>query len=143
LLWWTSLLWGDMVRLLTGAALALLLVASAGTAQAAFCKTLKGEWVGFGEGDARQEADSRLDKEIAAWRERYSLAAAKPKSRKTACSVYIQALNEYLSPAEAVVGRCGGSRPPRGQNEAQARANVTRARSAQAPGFPCALLTVR
>ena len=94
-----------MVRFLTGAALALLVTVSAGEAQAAFCKTLKGEWVGFGETDTRQEADSRLDKEIAAWREHYSIAAVKPKDRKTACSVYLQALNEYLCTAEAVVCR--------------------------------------
>jgi hypothetical protein len=94
-----------MVRFLTGAALALLIAASAGEAEAAFCKTLKGEWVGFGEDGTRQEADSRLEKEIVAWREHYSIAAIKPKNRKTACSVYIQALNEYLCTAEAVVCR--------------------------------------
>lgn len=94
-----------MLRIFTGATLALLITCSSGVAEAAFCKTLKGEWVGFGEPDTRQEADSRLDKEIVAWREHYSIAAVKPKDRKVACSVYIQALNEYFCTAEAVVCR--------------------------------------
>lgn len=94
-----------MFRFSIAAILALLAFAPATSAEAAFCKTLKGEWVGFGEEDTRQEAESRLDKEVAGWRERYKIAAVKPKDRKTACSVYIQALNEYFCTAEAVVCR--------------------------------------
>lgn len=70
-----------------------------------FCKTLKGEWVGIGTDSTRKEAESRLDKEIASWRERYKLASAKPKSRKVGCEIYIKVLNEYFCTAEAVVCR--------------------------------------
>jgi hypothetical protein len=72
---------------------------------APFCKTLKGEWVGIGTDSTRQEAESRLDKEIASWRERYKLTSVKPKGRKVGCEMYIKALNEYFCTAEAVVCR--------------------------------------
>lgn len=94
------------MRFLLGAAMALSMsVAFAMPSQAAICKTLKADWVGFGEPDTRQEAEARLDKEIAAWKERYSLAVLKPKKGKTACAIYIQFLNEYECKAEAVVCR--------------------------------------
>jgi hypothetical protein len=72
---------------------------------APFCKTLKGEWVGFGEDDARREAQIRLDKELAAWGEHYHVAPVKAKNRKIACSVYLKILNEYFCTADAVVCR--------------------------------------
>ena len=81
------------------------LLAAAPASAAPFCKTLKGEWVGFGEADTRKEADSRLDREIDAWKQRYSQASAKPKDRRMACNIYIQPLNEYFCKAEAVVCR--------------------------------------
>jgi hypothetical protein len=94
------------MRFLFGAAMALTVIAaSAAPSQAAICKTLKGAWVGFGESVTRQEAETRLDKEITSWQQRYSLASLKPKNRKTACSIYIQFLDEYECTAEAVVCR--------------------------------------
>ena len=102
----------DMVKSFAGALLALTFLAGQGAAAPAgaakaqpFCKTLKGEWVGFGPDSTRKEAESRLDKEIASWRERYSLAGIKPKSRKVGCDIYLKALNEYLCTAEALVCR--------------------------------------
>jgi hypothetical protein len=106
-----------MLKGVAGASLALLfLVAPANAAPAAgkttsaaktapFCKTLKGEWVGVGEDGTRKEAETRLDKEIAAWRERYQVASAKTKARKVGCNMYIQLLDEYFCTAEAVVCR--------------------------------------
>jgi hypothetical protein len=106
--------WG-MIRVFAGACLALIFIAPSmataktpprGTAKPApFCKTLKGEWVGFGEDDTRKEAEARLDKEIAAWAEHSSLAAVKPKDRKTDCNIYIEFLGEYRCKAEAAVCR--------------------------------------
>jgi hypothetical protein len=72
---------------------------------APFCKTLKGEWVGFGESDARKEAELRLDKALAAWGERYSIMPVKTKSRKVTCAVYLKVLDEYFCTADAVVCR--------------------------------------
>jgi len=95
-----------MPRPFTNTALALLLlVALAAPAKAATCKTLKGEWVGFGEESPRKEAESRLDKEVADWSTRYNIAAAKTRNRKVSCQVYIQFLNEYACTAEADVCR--------------------------------------
>jgi hypothetical protein len=95
-----------MFRLSIGAGLALYIAcASASLSQAAFCKTLKGEWVGFGEEDTRKEAESRLDKEIAAWSERYKITAVKAKDRKASCEIYLKLLDEYLCTADAVVCR--------------------------------------
>ena len=95
-----------MIKRSTGAMLALFVVMAAPPSQAApFCKTLKGEWVGFGEDETRKEAESRLDGEIAAWGQRYQIAAVKAKSRKTSCGIYIKALNEYSCTADAVVCR--------------------------------------
>ena len=93
-----------MFRVCIGAALALC-VTFASPSHAAFCKTLKGEWVGFGEDETRKEAESRLDNEIAAWRERYNVTAVKAKNRKSSCGVYLKILNEYLCTANAVVCR--------------------------------------
>jgi hypothetical protein len=95
------------MRFLLGAAIAVALVggASAAPSQPAICRTLKSAWVGFGEKGTRDEAETRLDQEIATWKERYSLASLKPKNRKTACSIYIEFLNEYECTAEAVVCR--------------------------------------
>ena len=72
---------------------------------APFCKTLKGEWVGFGAEGTRKEAESRLDQELANWGKRYSVATVKPKDRKVDCRVYMEVLNEYFCTAEAVVCR--------------------------------------
>ena len=94
------------MRFFLGAAMALtLIVAPAAPSQAAICKTLKGAWVGIGESGTRQEAETRLDQEIASWKQRYNLASLKPKNRKTACGIYIQFLNEYECTSEAVVCR--------------------------------------
>jgi hypothetical protein len=94
------------MRFFLGVAMALTLMAASATPpQAAICKTLKGAWVGFGESGTRQEAETRLDKEITSWQQRYNLASLKPKNRKTACGIYIQFLNEYECTAEAVVCR--------------------------------------
>jgi hypothetical protein len=95
-----------MIRAFRRASLAVVLIGlSSLTTQAAICKTLKGEWVGFGEKDTRQEAETRLDQEISGWKQRYSLASLKPKARKVSCKVYIQMLNEYECKAEATVCR--------------------------------------
>jgi hypothetical protein len=95
-----------MIERSTGAILAIFIVMAASPLQAApFCKTLKGEWVGFGEDDTRKEAESRLDGEIAAWGKRYQIATVKAKNRKTSCGIYIKALNEYSCIADAVVCR--------------------------------------
>lgn len=94
------------MRVFLGAAMTLALIsAPAAPSRAAICKTLTGAWVGFGEGPTRQEAETRLDREISSWKQRYSLASLKPKNRKTACSIYIQFLNEYECTAQAVVCR--------------------------------------
>ena len=95
---------GGLVALMFLVGPALAAPAAAAKAQP-FCKTLKADWVGFGPVDTRKEAEVRLDREIASWRERYSLASNKPKSRKVGCDIYIKALNEYLCTAEAVVCR--------------------------------------
>ena len=90
----------------TGALLAFFLAVAASSSQAApFCKTLKGEWVGFGESETRKEAESRLDNEISAWAQRYRIAKVSAKNRKTSCGIYIKALNEYSCTADAVVCR--------------------------------------
>jgi hypothetical protein len=95
-----------MARYLAALVLAFALSLALGfSAQAQICKTLKGEWVGFGEDSPRKEAQSRLDKEIAAWGARYGLPLVKPRNRKVSCKVYLQALNEYECTAEAMVCR--------------------------------------
>jgi hypothetical protein len=73
-------------------------------AKPANCKTLKGEFVGFGENSTRGDAEKSLDKQIASWEQRYSITA-KPKDRKVSCKVYIEWLNEYECAAEAVLCR--------------------------------------
>jgi hypothetical protein len=80
------------------------MLAAGGADAAPFCKTLKGESVGFGEPAAKKEAEEALDKEITTWAERYQVAA-KAKGRKVACQVYIEALNEFACTAEASVCR--------------------------------------
>jgi hypothetical protein len=74
-------------------------------AYAASCKTLRGEWVGFGEKDTRKEAEARLDQAITEWGQHYNLTAVKAKGRKVSCGVYIEFLNEYLCTADATVCR--------------------------------------
>jgi hypothetical protein len=74
-------------------------------AKAAFCKTLKGEWVGVGVDGPTREAQSRLDRALADWGQHYRIAPVKPKDRKVACHVYMQILDEYWCTAEAVVCR--------------------------------------
>jgi hypothetical protein len=73
-------------------------------AEAATCKTLKGEMVGFGEHSTRAEAEDALSREIAAWEVKYSLKA-NPKNQKTVCKDYIKFLNEFECKAEAVLCR--------------------------------------
>ncbi len=96
-----------MLRSALGAAFALFIVCvgASGSHAAPFCKTLKGEWVGFGEADTRKEAEIRLDKELAAWGDRYKIAPVKAKDRKASCEIYLKALNEYFCTANAVVCR--------------------------------------
>lgn len=71
---------------------------------AGYCKTLKGEFVGFGEQTTRGDAERALDKQIASWEERSGIKA-KPKERKVGCKVYIAWLNEFECTAEAVLCR--------------------------------------
>lgn len=73
-------------------------------AEAARCKTLKGEMVGFGEQSTRTRAEDLLSREIAAWEAKYGLKA-KPKNQKTTCKDYIKFLNEFECKAEAVLCR--------------------------------------
>jgi len=73
-------------------------------AAAGYCKTLKGEFVGFGEDMTRGDAEKALDREIAAWEQRSGLKAT-PKDRNVACKVYIEWLNEFECKAEATVCR--------------------------------------
>jgi hypothetical protein len=101
-----------MMRRFAGALVALMCLVApseaapvAKTIPAPFCKTLKGEWVGFGEDGTRGEAESRLDQELANWGKRYSITPVKPKDRKVGCRVYMEVLNEYFCTAEAVVCR--------------------------------------
>jgi|EndMetStandDraft_8_1072994.scaffolds.fasta_scaffold60244_3 hypothetical protein len=96
-----------MLRGTAGVSLLMLCIAfaAASPAQAVFCKKLKGEWVGFGEDDTRKEAESRLDKEVATWGERYQITPVKAKNRKTSCEIYLKALNEYFCTANAEVCR--------------------------------------
>ncbi|NJM34009.1 MAG: hypothetical protein HC850_04065 [Rhodomicrobium sp.] len=68
------------------------------------CKTLKGEFVGFGEQTTKADAEAKLSAEIAAWETRTGLKA-QPKGQKTDCKVYIKFLNEFECTAEAVVCR--------------------------------------
>ncbi len=78
--------------------------ASGNLAEAASCKTLKGEMVAFGEQSTRSYAESALDKAIVAWETRAGVKA-EPKDRKVSCKVYISVLNEFECKAEAVVCR--------------------------------------
>jgi len=80
-------------------------------ATAGYCKTLKGEFVGFGEETARGDAEKALDREIAAWEQRSGLKA-KPKDRNVACKVYIEWLNEFECKAEATVCRSASVQAP-------------------------------
>ena len=73
-------------------------------APSGYCKTLKGEFVGFGEQVTRGDAEKALDREIAAWEQRTGLKAA-PKGRNVACKVYIEWLNEFECKAEATLCR--------------------------------------
>lgn len=83
---------------------AVLLAAANPSAAAGYCKTLKGEFVGFGERTTRDDAEKALDRAIAAWETRAGLKP-KPKDRKVACKVYIEWLNEFECAAEAVICR--------------------------------------
>ena len=95
-----------MLKPATGAFFALgILFAPFPAANAAFCKTLKGEWVGVGVDGPTEEAQSRLDKALADWREQYRTSSVKPKDRKVACHSYMPIFNEYWCTAEAVVCR--------------------------------------
>jgi hypothetical protein len=94
-----------MLRVWSGALALSFAFAVASPAQAVFCKTLKGEWVGFGEDDTRKEAESRLDKELSVWGARYGITPVKAKDRKASCEIYLKALNEYLCTASASVCR--------------------------------------
>ena len=76
-----------------------------------YCKTLKGEFVGFGEQTTRGDAERALDSEIAAWERRSGLKAT-PKDRNVACKVYIQWLNEFECKAEATVCRNTSAEAP-------------------------------
>jgi hypothetical protein len=89
---------------LAAAVSAALFIAAPQNAAAGYCKTLKGAFVGFGEETTRGDAQTALDREIAAWEMR-SGRKAKPKDRKVACKVYIGWLNEFECNAEAVVCR--------------------------------------
>jgi hypothetical protein len=73
-------------------------------ATSGYCKTLKGEFVGFGKDMTRGDAEKALDREIAAWEQRSGLKAT-PKDRNVACKVYIEWLNEFECKAEATVCR--------------------------------------
>ena len=75
------------------------------------CKTLKGEFVGFGEQTTRSDAEKALDHEIAAWEQRAGLKAM-PKDRNVACKVYIKWLDEFECKAEATVCRKAAARAP-------------------------------
>jgi hypothetical protein len=75
------------------------------------CKTLKGEFVGFGEQTTRGDAEKALEREIAAWEQRSGLKAA-PKDRNVACKVYIGWLNEFECKAEATVCRSASAKTP-------------------------------
>jgi hypothetical protein len=95
-----------MLRPAAGALFALgMLFVSLPAAEAAFCKTLKGEWVGVGTDGPTREAQSRLDKALADWGKHYSIAPVKPKDRKAACHVYMPVFGEYWCTAQAVVCR--------------------------------------
>ncbi len=78
---------------------------------AGYCKTLKGEFVGFGEQTTRGDAEKALEREIAAWEQRSGLKAA-PKDRNVACKVYIEWLNEFECKAEATVCRSASVKAP-------------------------------
>ena len=78
---------------------------------AGYCKTLKGEFVGFGEQTTRGDAERALEREIAAWERRSGLKAT-PKDRNVACKVYIQWLNEFECKAEATVCRNTSAEAP-------------------------------
>ena len=69
-----------------------------------YCKTLKGEFVGFGEQTTRSDAEIALDQQIANWEERSGIKA-KLRDRKVGCKVYIEWLNEFECTAEAVLCR--------------------------------------
>jgi hypothetical protein len=76
----------------------------AGPAEASYCKTLKGEMVGFGEQTTRKDAEAVLSRAIAEW-EAKAGRKAQPKRRKTVCGDYIKFLGEFECKAEAVVCR--------------------------------------
>ena len=78
---------------------------------AGYCKTLKGEFVGFGEQTTRGDAEKALEREIAAW-EQLSRLKATPKDRNVACKVYIEWLNEFECKAEATVCRSASVKGP-------------------------------
>lgn len=78
------------------------LLAAQGTALGASCKTLKGEFVGFGQESAKSYADGVLDRQIGDWETRHNRKAV-PKNRKMVCKDYIKALNEFECTAEATV----------------------------------------
>jgi hypothetical protein len=80
-------------------------------AAAGYCKTLKGEFVGFGEDTTRGDAERALAREIAAWEQRSGMPA-KPKDRNVACKVYIGWLNEFECKAEATVCRTSAAKAP-------------------------------
>ena len=103
----------DFMRIASGFWFLLLLFGAYGAAAAkpapkqaapGYCKTFKGEFVGFGEQTTRGDAEKALDREIAAWEQRSGMKAA-PKDRNVACKVYIEWLNEFECKAEATLCR--------------------------------------
>ena len=76
-----------------------------------YCKTLKGEFVGFGEETTRGDAEHALDREITTWEQRSGMKAA-PKDRSVGCKVYIGWLNEFECKAEATVCRGASAQAP-------------------------------
>lgn len=91
-------------RLAAALLIAVAAMATPGAASASYCKTLTGAFVGFGEETTRGDAQTALDREIAAWEKRSGLKA-KPKKRKVECKVYIGWLNEFECTAVAEVCR--------------------------------------
>jgi hypothetical protein len=85
-------------------AVSLFLSAAAAPVSSKSCKTLKGEFVGFGEQSTKADAEAKLAAEIVAWETRTGLKV-QAKDRKLACKVYIKFLNEFECTAEAVVCR--------------------------------------
>ena len=105
----------DFMRIASGFWFLLLLFGAYGAAAAkpapkqaapGYCKTFKGEFVGFGEQTTRGDAEKALDREIAAWEQRSGLKAAqsagkyewwkvtcRPSAARSACSCAVSGMN--------------------------------------------------